>query len=54
MNYIDNKIQLYCPKCHKLLAKLDKYGYCRKIFLYCKSCKQEYEITYERAKEPNE
>lgn len=48
------KIQLCCPKCKKLLAKLDKNGYCRKIFLYCKCCKQEYEVTYDkiRANEP--
>lgn len=51
----NNKIPLYCPKCHKVLGKLDKNGYCKKIFLYCKNCKQEYEITYNRirAVEPN-
>lgn len=50
----NNKIPLYCPKCHKVLGKLDEYGYCKKIFLYCRSCKQEYEITYKkiRAVEP--
>lgn len=44
----EGKIPLYCPKCNKLLAKLDKKGSCEKIFLYCKSCKQEYEITYRK------
>lgn len=42
------KIPLYCPKCKKLLAKLDSKGRCEKIYLYCKSCKQEYEITYQK------
>ena len=45
----EEKIPLYCPKCKKLLAKLDKNGCCEKIFLYCKSCKQEYEITYKKS-----
>lgn len=51
---IENKIPLYCPKCKKLLAKMDRKGSCEKIFLYCKNCKQEYEITYKksRASEP--
>ncbi len=48
-----NKIPLFCPKCKKLLAKLDKNGSCEKIYLYCKCCKKEYEITYKRAEEPN-
>lgn len=46
------KILLLCPKCNKLLAKMDRNGCCSKMFLYCKSCKQEYEITYKRAEEP--
>lgn len=52
---VNEKIPLLCPKCSKLLAKMDKRGSCEKIFLYCKSCKQEYEITYKksRANEPN-
>lgn len=49
----DNKIPLKCPKCKKLIGKIDKYGSCEKIYLYCKSCKKEYEITYKEAnKEP--
>lgn len=38
--------EIRCKKCNKLLAKLDKNGYCNKIFLYCIRCKQEYEYTY--------
>lgn len=51
----EEKIPLYCPKCKKLLAKMGKKGNCENIFLYCKSCKREYEITYKktRANEPN-
>lgn len=45
----DKKIPLYCPKCKKLLAKLDEKGSCEKIYLYCKSCKEEYKITYRKA-----
>ena len=48
----EEKIPLYCPKCNKLLAKLDKKGSCEKIYLYCTSCKQEYEITYKKSREP--
>ena len=50
----DRKIPLYCPKCKKLLAKMDSKGSCEHIYLYCKNCKQEYEITYRksRANEP--
>ena len=47
----EKKIPLYCPTCKKLLAKLDKFGHCDKIFLYCRSCKQEYEITYKKSEE---
>lgn len=47
MNNNKNEIPLYCPKCHKLLAKLKDNGNCEKILLYCKSCKKEYEITYQ-------
>ena len=52
---MEEKIQLYCQKCKKLLAKMGKKGNCENIFLYCKSCKREYEITYKkcRANEPN-
>ncbi len=46
----DKNIPLYCPECHKMLAKLDNKGYCYKIYLYCRSCKQEYEITYNKTK----
>ena len=45
-----NKIPLYCPKCKKLLGKMDSTGSCEKIFLYCKNCKQEYEITYRKSR----
>lgn len=47
---LEDKIPLHCPKCKKLLAKLDKNGYCKKIYLFCKQCKQEYEITYKKAR----
>lgn len=47
----DKKILLCCPKCTKLLAKMDKEGSCKKIYLYCKNCKKEYEITYRPTKE---
>lgn len=54
MDDLEHKVPLYCPKCKKLLAKLGKNGNCYKIFLYCKNCKQEYEITHKksRANEP--
>lgn len=45
----EDKLPLCCPKCNKLLAKLDRKGSCEKIFLYCKCCKQEYEITYRKS-----
>ena len=48
----NEKIVLLCPKCKKLLAKMDRNGSCKNIYLFCKSCKQEYEITYKRANEP--
>lgn len=42
----DKRVPLFCSKCNKLLAKIEKNGSCKGIYLYCKSCKKEYEITY--------
>lgn len=49
---IEVKVDLKCPKCKKTIAKIGDNGFCYRIFLYCKRCKEEYEITYKRAKEP--
>lgn len=55
------KVEIKCPKCDKLLAKMCRYGSCKNMFLYCRSCKKEYQITIKetkkekdnRANEPN-
>ena len=39
------KIEIRCPKCDKLLAKMYRNGSCKDIFLYCRSCKKEYRFT---------
>ena len=39
------KVDIKCPKCDKLLAKMYRNGSCKNIFLYCRSCKKEYHIT---------
>lgn len=33
--------KILCPKCGKLLCKLDEKGIINKIYLYCKICKEE-------------
>lgn len=43
---MNEKIDIKCPKCNKLLAKMSrKKGICKSMYLYCKNCKKEYEIT---------
>lgn len=39
------KIDIRCPKCNKLIAKMRKNGICKNVLLYCKQCKKEYEIS---------
>lgn len=44
------KVDIRCPKCGKVLAKMCKYGICKNMFLYCRSCKKEYQITIKEMK----
>lgn len=44
------KIDIKCPKCSKLLAKMYRNGICKNIFLYCRSCKKEYQVTIKECK----
>lgn len=44
------KVDIKCPKCDKLLAKMCRYGSCKNMFLYCRSCKKEYQITIKETK----
>lgn len=37
--------EIKCPKCNKLLAKMNKNGNCEDILLYCRRCKKEYRYT---------
>lgn len=46
----NDKIDIRCPKCDKLIAKMDRMGFCKNIYLYCKSCKKEYQITIKENK----
>lgn len=54
-----NKLEIRCKKCNKLLAKMDENGSCKKIYLFCYRCKEEYEYTYKEmfynraTREPN-
>ena len=35
----DKRVPLFCSKCNKLLAKIEKNGSCKGIYLYCKKNK---------------
>ena len=48
---MDQKANVNCPKCGKLLAKILKGGCCKDLLLYCRSCKKEYRITLKEQKE---
>lgn len=39
------KIEIRCPCCNKLLAKMRVNGICKNIFLYCRWCREEKEIS---------
>lgn len=39
------KIDIRCPHCNKLIAKMEADGICKKVYLYCKKCKKEHEIS---------
>lgn len=46
------KIDIRCKKCNKLLAKMEKNGICKNIYLFCPRCKQEYEYTFINVRTP--
>lgn len=33
--------EVRCPKCNKIIAKMDEKGTMDKVYLYCKRCKKE-------------
>lgn len=41
----NGKIEIRCPKCHKLLGKIENGGICEKLYLFCRYCKQEIKVT---------
>lgn len=43
-------IDIRCPQCDKLLARMKRNGSCKDILLYCKWCRKEYQITIKETK----
>ncbi len=35
------KQKVTCPICHKLIGKIEKDGEMKKVYLWCKRCKNE-------------
>lgn len=43
-------IDIRCPQCDKLLARMKRTGSCKDMLLYCKWCRKEYQITIKETK----
>lgn len=41
------KINVVCPCCNKVLCKMEDTGILKKVYLYCKMCKEEKYIELE-------
>lgn len=46
-----SKVNILCPDCGKLITKVSADSVVT-LFGWCKTCKAEKKITYNRAKEP--
>lgn len=41
------KRNIVCPDCNKILCKMEQEGILKKVYLYCKKCKEEKYIEIE-------